>query len=64
MLRFDSDYMEGAHPAILARLDENNLCKMTGYGEDPCTKSAQKKILDACGIRDGSVVFLNFHLGQ
>ena len=29
---FASDYMEGAHPAILARLMETNMLKTQGYG--------------------------------
>ncbi len=58
MLRFDSDYMEGAHPAILARLSENNLRKMTGYGEDEICAAAKEKILQACETPEGEVHFL------
>lgn len=58
MLRFDSDYMEGAHEAILSRLCEMNLTKMTGYGRDEICASAKAKILDACGCKDGEVHFL------
>ena len=33
-LAFASDYMEGAHPAILKKLAETNLIKSAGYGLD------------------------------
>lgn len=58
MLRFDSDYMEGAHESILARLCEMNLMKITGYGRDEICVRAKEKILNACGCRDGEVHFL------
>lgn len=58
MLRFTSDYMEGAHPAILKRLSEKNLEKNIGYGEDEYCHSAEKKILDACNLKEGKVIFL------
>ena len=58
MLRFDSDYMEGAHSAILARLAQNNLEKMPGYGEDEICALAKEKILSACECEDGEVHFL------
>ena len=35
MIRFDCDYLEGAHPAILQRLAETNMDQTLGYGEDP-----------------------------
>ena len=34
MYHFDSDYMEGAHPAILERLTAINFDKHDGYGCD------------------------------
>ncbi len=30
MIRFDSDYMEGAHPAVLARITEANEIQTPG----------------------------------
>ena len=33
-MRFDTDYIEGCHPAILKRLEETNLVKQQGYGLD------------------------------
>lgn len=42
MIRFNSDYLEGAHPKILARLAETNLEQTPGYGEDVyCIQAAQ-----------------------
>ena len=58
MLRFDSDYMEGAHPEILKRLTEINFDKRPGYGTDEITESAKKKIRASCGTPDADVYFL------
>ena len=55
---FDSDYMEGAHPAILQRLAETNLLKTSGYGTDEFTASAKEKIRKACGAPEADVFFL------
>ena len=57
-LSFSSDYMEGAHPAILERLMENNLVKSTGYGKDDFSDSARAKIRSACHAPDADVFFL------
>ncbi len=57
-LRFASDYMEGAHPAILQRLLEINFRKIDGYGTDEISESAREKIRLACGARDAGVFFL------
>ena len=38
MLHFDSDYMEGAHPAVMRQLCETNLEQTVGYGSDEYTK--------------------------
>ena len=38
MIYFDSDYLEGAHPAILAKLTETNLEQTPGYGNDKLRK--------------------------
>lgn len=58
MLHFDSDYMEGAHPEILARLCAMNLEKTSGYGADMICAQAKEKILKACACPDGEVHFL------
>lgn len=55
---FLSDYMEGAHPAILKRLSETNLFKTPGYGTDEFCESARDKIRQACGCPDAAVHFL------
>ena len=33
MLSFESDYTEGAHPAILEKFIETNMDQQSGYGE-------------------------------
>lgn len=58
MLRFDSDYMEGAHPQILRRLMDMNLEKMPGYGTDDICRSAKEKIRAACNAPDAEIFFL------
>lgn len=57
-LNFSCDYLEGCHPNILQRLMQTNLIKMNGYGEDPCSKSAQDRIRKACGAPGAEVRFL------
>lgn len=57
-LSFASDYMEGAHEAILSRLREINYEKMQGYGTDPLSEQAREKIRSACGCPAGDVFFL------
>ncbi|MCB5598954.1 hypothetical protein LIP94_19360, partial [Erysipelatoclostridium ramosum] len=47
-LYFASDYMEGAHPAIMKKLMETNLEKTVGYGQDPYTEDAKEKIRQTC----------------
>lgn len=38
MKRFESDYLEGAHPDVLRALIETNGEQTPGYGEDPHAK--------------------------
>lgn len=57
-LYFASDYMEGAHPAIMQRLAETNLEKSAGYGADDFSESARNRIRKACGAADADVYFL------
>ena len=45
MLYFESDYTEGAHPAVLARLCETNMEHVSGYGEDKFCDAAKEKII-------------------
>ena len=58
MLYFASDYMEGAHPAILQKLVETNLEKTGGYGQDPYSDLARERIRAACGTPEAEVFFL------
>ena len=44
MIRFNSDYQEGAHPRILERLIETNMVQTNGYGEDPFCDEAKELI--------------------
>lgn len=58
MIRFNSDYTEGCHPAILERLAETNMEQTAGYGEDEyCTKAAAM-IREACKAPQAEVHFL------
>lgn len=58
MIRFDSDYMEGAHPAVMARLAEANLVQTPGYGEDEFCAAAAGMIRARCAAPDAAVHFL------
>lgn len=58
MLHFDSDYMEGAHPAIIERLAATNLDQTPGYGTDEVCARAQERIRKACERPDAAVYFL------
>ena len=49
-LFFASDYMEGAHPAIMKRLAETNMEHTAGYGLDEYPERAREKIRDATVI--------------
>lgn len=57
-LYFSSDYMEGAHPAIIEKLAQTNLCHTVGYGFDEYCESAREKIRTACGAPDADVYFI------
>ena len=58
MILFRCDYAEGAHPEILKRLTETNFEQLDGYGNDPYTRSAKRKILEACNCPEGEVHLL------
>ena len=57
-LNFACDYNQGAHPAILQRMLENNLAKSGVYGDDAFSESARAKIRDACAAPEADVWFL------
>lgn len=59
MLYFENDYCEGAHPAILKKMMETNLEKVSGYGTDPYCASAREKIRTACGCPQADVSFIS-----
>ena len=58
MYRFNSDYLEGAHPNIIQRLIQTNLMQTAGYGLDPICDSAKNKIRTACNAPDAKVYFM------
>ena len=58
MLRFESDYEEGAHPRILELLAQSNLEQTPGYGEDHYCDEARNLIRAACAAPGADVQFL------
>lgn len=58
MIYFDSDYMVGAHPEVMRRLNETNMLHTVGYGRDGFTIEAERMLLDRCGLESGAVYLL------
>ena len=58
MLNFESDYVEGAHEALLERLLLTNREQLSGYGVDGYSLSAKEKIRAASSDPDADVFFL------
>lgn len=58
MIRFNSDYTEGCHPAILERLTETNMEQTAGYGMDAYCARAAARIKEICEAPDADVHFL------
>ena len=58
MISFQSDYNNGMLPEILEALGRTNDEKTPGYGFDPYTEAAKKKIREAIGMDDAEVCFL------
>ena len=58
MIRFNCDYLEGAHPKILEKLQETNFVQTLGYGEDEYCERARAMIREKCGAEDAYVQFL------
>lgn len=56
MIQFDCDYLEGAHPRILEKLLETNLEQTEGYGCDPYSEAARRKIRAYCALPDDAEV--------
>lgn len=57
-LAFASDYQQGAHPDIIARLVETNLDASTGYGTDGHSERARELIRRAIAAPDAEIHFL------
>ena len=58
MIRFNCDYLEGAHPRILEKMLETNFVQTPGYGEDEYCEHAREIIKEKCGTPDAYVQFL------
>ena len=58
MISFASDYIAGAHPAVLQHLLETNLENLPGYGADHYCAQAAEKIRQACACPQAQVEFL------
>lgn len=58
MIMFQSDYLEGAHEAVLRRLSETNLVQQVGYGEDEYCTHARGLIRGQVGDQAADVEFL------
>ena len=58
MIRFNCDYLEGAHPRIMNALMETNMVQTIGYGEDEYSQAAREKIKEICECKDAQVHFL------
>lgn len=57
MIRFDSDYLEGTHPAILKALADTNYIKSPGYSEDEYCTRAKEIISEKFGIEGSDIHF-------
>ena len=58
MISFESDYINGAHPAILDALLATNDAALTGYGSDHYSQRAKEKIRTAIGMPEAEIAFL------
>ncbi len=58
MIRFESDYSEGACLEIIKRLEETNMEQTPGYGEDIYCNYAREKIRKICKSPNAEVQFL------
>ena len=58
MIRFNCDYSEGAHPAVLEKLALTNLEQTPGYGQDIYCRRAADLIKNLCAAPDADVHFL------
>ena len=58
MIRFNCDYLEGCHPAILDKLIATNMEQHPGYGEDEHCAHAAQLIRETFCCEDAAVHFL------
>lgn len=58
MIRFESDYTEGAHKLIMKRLMETNEEQTPGYGMDEHCEKARDYIRKACRAEQADIHFL------
>ena len=58
-LPFASDYMQGAHPAILDALTKTNLQPEPGYGSDSFCARAREQIRKACACPGADIYFFS-----
>lgn len=58
MIRFESDYLEGALPEIIERLVSTNTEQTPGYSEDHYCARAAARIRELCGAPAAAVHFL------
>lgn len=58
MIKFDCDYLEGAHPRIMDALVKSNFEQTSGYGEDDYCREAAELIKEACECVNADVHFL------
>lgn len=58
MIRFECDYLEGAHERILQRMQETNLEQTPGYSEDPHCDRAKEYLHALCKNEQAQIHFL------
>ena len=58
MIRFECDYLEGAHPRVIEALTRTNEEQTPGYGVDAYSKKAADLIRGACAAPEADVQFL------
>ena len=58
MIFFNSDYLEGAHPVVMAKLMETNMEQSIGYSCDPYCDAARQRIREVCEAPEADVHFL------
>lgn len=58
MIRFECDYLEGAHPNIIKALVDTNFEQTAGYGNDYHCDNAKALIREACSAPDADIYFL------